>query len=299
YYVAGSGNPSWGAVSLPTDSRPYRCAWHAAGPQVPDCQPGQVVLWDGAGYACQDGTAGSSNGNANSVEIVDSFGNAWDGIQRAQAATFADALSLCESLGGRLPTASEIFAARASNNPHTAIGDINDTSYLWTITRVGQSGERALVRVSDGAATHAAETSQQYFRCIWPSSRSDVLGGANCYGPPDSPCFKTADGALVADKYDRVALDAAGAINECLAAGGRLPDHGEVMALMREGWPNGTNAWQWLGEFIYWYNTGYGYPVYRWSGNGTSGWTYDSNNGGLSPATTYRNFRCVYSTLLK
>ncbi len=299
----GAGDPHYayqsgtGGVTTSDTNRAYRCVWRQEGPALPSCQAGEVVTWDGADYACAAVTAGDSAGSANVIEIVDDFGNAWDGIQR-NAAIYADALTTCEGLGGRLPTASEIYAVRASGNPHDPIGDINSTSYLWTTTQTGSAGNRAQVRVSDGASTQAGEGASTFFRCIWPATRGDVLAGANCYGPPGDECFTS--GTLSADKYDRVALDVAGAINECATLGGYLPDHRQAMKLIHDAWGNGSDAWLWLANAIYWYSSNYGYSVFRWAGDGPPDWEYIySTWGSYSVPTSFRPFRCVYDTGLR
>jgi len=300
----GAGSPHWiydgsrGAVSWGYDARPYRCVWHAQGPDVPACQAGEVAVWRDGAYACQAAVAGSSNGQAYVIEIVDDWGNAWDGIQR-DVLGYPEASALCAGLGGRLPTASELFAVRATGNPHDPIGDINATSYLWTSSPVTQAGERALVRVSDGGASHAPEATPQYVRCVWPSTRGDVLANRNCYGPPGDECFRSPDG-LSLDSYDRPAVDVVTAGHECAAVGGHLAAHHELAELVHAGAPNGSDAYLWLDDFAYWYSGNYGYHLGRWSGVGLPDWEYDQGvHGGVGYGSDYRPFRCVHDRALR
>jgi len=297
---SSAGVESWywssttGARSAASSNRAYRCIWRAMGPAVPTCSATNIVTWTGTLYECSSGAPGTSNNQANVIEIVDDWGNAWDGIQRDHL-PYDEAKSQCESLGGRLPTATEIWAVRSSSNPHNSIGDVTSTSYLWTKMATGDAGRRAVVRISDGASTNSQTSTAQYYRCIWPSRRGDVLAKNNCYGPPGDECFRISDG-LIADSYDRVALDAATAISECLASGGHLADHREAIRLIHSGWPNGENQWLWLNEPMYWYSNNYGYPLMRWSGDGPADWEYST---GMSSPTNLRRFRCVYDQRLR
>ena len=292
-YVSGRGGYSPAA-----DARSFRCVFRPSGPPLPPCQPGQVVNWNGASFSCAQRVDGSSGGQAHVIEIVDDFGNAWDGIQREQAA-WADAQTTCADAGGRLPTASELYAVRAEGNPHDPIGDVTSTSPLWTSTPAAGSGNRILVRVSDGASSQVAEDAVQYFRCIWPASRGDVLAASNCYGPPDDPCFRTGDG-LLADRYDRAAADASAAMEECRAVGGRLPDQRELARLIQSGLDNGSDEWLWIAEPLYWYSGGYGYAVVKWLDAGAPGWepVYPDTASWSDPGSFHR-FRCVYSSRLR
>lgn len=290
--------PGRGGVSLAGDERTYRCIWRQHGPEVPDCPASQVVVWQENGFGCVPGADGDDGGNAFTEAFMDDWGNAWDSVERP-AQAFAEAQAVCQDLGARLPTATEVYAVRFEDNPHPPVGDITDVNFLWTGTRVADAGQRAVVRVSDGGSARAAETTTHYFRCIWPAIRGEVLSGDNCYGPAGEACFRTA-GGVIADKYDRVALDVAGAVNECLASGGHLPDLREVMELQHGGWSNGTDTWNWMGEFVYFYNGGYGYALYKWNGEGHPEWSYANPGwGALSWAYELRPFRCVYSTLLR
>jgi hypothetical protein len=291
---------TYGALTHPTTSYPYRCVFRSSRGGLPPCLAGQIVVDDGTDLACDDPVDGDSDGMANpgGTEILDRFGNAWDTIQRATA-TYDVAVATCTAAGGRLPTASELWGARYGEPVGPAIGDINSTSYLWTSTHSYEPSYQIIVRVSDGDAEHTALSSSQPYRCVWPSTRGDVLAGDNCYGPAGNGCF-AASGNLIADAYDRIALPVPAAIEECRASGGRLPDLREFATLTHAGWTNGSNNWLPINEALYWYSGGYGYLLGRWPGTATTGWSYGKNQGDWGDLTwfySWYGFRCVYSTL--
>lgn len=61
--------------------------------------------------------------------MVDAWGNAWDGSQRA-AATWASAAATCSGLGARLPMPGEVYRVRANQVLVPAIGDATATALL-------------------------------------------------------------------------------------------------------------------------------------------------------------------------
>jgi hypothetical protein len=137
------------------------------------------------------------------------------------------------------------------------------------------------------------------YRCIWPSTRGDAFGSRDCHGEPANACFQT--GVRRWDRYDRPAVSETTATFECAALGGRLPNFDDFQQLVAAGTPNGSNAWLWISETMYWQSGNYGYAVGKWSGTGPSGWTFDQSAGyaDLSFASDKRSFRCVFSTELK
>ncbi|MBN2498332.1 MAG: hypothetical protein JXR96_27325 [Deltaproteobacteria bacterium] len=301
-----------GSYTLTGDAYPFpfRCVWRSSGPALPDCQADEITRWNGASFFCVTSRDGTSNGNANQgIEYKDDWGNAWDGLER-NAATFSAAETTCTDLGGRLPTASELWAVRNRPdpgdgsdpyfNPHGYAGNSTDTNPLWTTTHTSQPGQRALVQVAQGTSSQNAESASRHFRCIWPAERGDVLGGRNCYGPPGQECFTT-DSGVVADTYDRVALDVAGAINDCASSGGHLPDLREITELVHSGWPNGTDGVCWTDEAIFHDALMTAtYASYRWSGAGSSDWEYAGTGGdGILLPEDFIHFRCVYSERLR
>ena len=301
---SGVGTDEWRPVfsstteRLPaTSSASYRCVWNEALEASPTvCAPGQIQNWDGNQFTCSSSVSGSSGGNANLTEFVDAWGNAWDADQRG-ATDYATALSVCQSGGGRLPTPTELYRLRANQavSGVTPIGTASDTAYLWTNIVGSAANAKIGIRVSDGTTTSLGIANSASYRCIWPTTKGNVLAGRSCYAQPSSGCYQ-ADG-LRMDDFDRPALPQASASNECAFYGGRLPDQDEFQSLVHSGAHNGSNVWLWLDEPIYWYNNNFGYAIGRWSGIGTNAWAYNSSagTGSLSNSTTYQAFRCVFS----
>ena len=208
---------------------------------------------------------------------------------------FASAGATCQGLGGRLPTATEVFRVRANNGLVLSIGSASDTNFLWTSAVSNSADERLAIRVSDGTAQNSDIVNQnRAFRCVWPGSAGDVLSGRACYGLPAESCFQ--DGNLRIDRYDRAAVSHAAAAHECKQSGGRLPELDELQSLIHAGAPNGTNAFLWLTNPIA--NSNPLIAVARWSGTGANNWNWDVNNGSWASNTTAFGFRCVWSDRL-
>ena len=289
-YSTGNGERS-GATS----TRPYRCVWHQKVNTYPTCGTTDGLNRVQNSYVCAPSVNGDSQGNANpsGISITDHWGNDWDLLQRG-AVTFTEADEACEALGARLPTASEVYAVRADQSLTDSIGDSNAVSYLWTKTVAPDASSQMTIRVSDGMTTALSKTATTPYRCIWPSSKGDVLSGRSCY----FGCF-TPDSTLIADSFDRAALPVSAAVEECKAAGGHLPDLREFQELVQQGWENGSNTWLWVNESLYWYSGHYGHAAARWSGVGTGAWARTTTTGTMFPASSSLGFRCVYSNRVK
>lgn len=288
-------NGTFGSLSRPNGNYAYRCIWRVKKNTLPTCKTSEVLTSASGKWSCTPGQKGTSAGKA-SVETLDNVDNAWDGLERS-AKTYADASKLCTSLGGRLPTTSELYNVRATGNPHKSIGTSSNTNYLWTRTPEYRSAYRVALRISDGAVTSYTESTTRPFRCIWPARSNDVLTGKNCFGPPTNPCFKSKEGLKI-DTYDRPALDIVSALYECKQSGGMIPNAREWARVIHQGLPNGSNNWLWINHPMYWYNGGYGYALARWSGAGSSAWTYTNqgpNHASVGYGYSRYRFRCVYS----
>ncbi len=299
---AGKGTEYWhyqyssyGTNSYATNSRPYRCIWRMKRPAWPTCKKGEIIVKSGGKLTCKAGGQGSSGGKA-LLQKMDSWGNAWDGLERGQQ-TYDNAVKVCQSFGGRLPTATELYSVRAGN-PHIAIGSTSNNNYLWTQTPSYQHNYHVALRLSNGAATSYPNSSSRPYRCIWPAKRNEILHGSNCYGPPGSECFKTSEG-LFTDSYDRPAIDVVAAAYDCKFSGGRLLQLRDFTRLIYQGMPNGTNSWLWIIHPMYWYRGGYGYALVRWSGVGTPSWAYTNPYSSLDWWNRYHHFRCVYSPFIQ
>ncbi len=295
YFNISSSNSS------PTGSQKVRCVWHKKKPALPTCgNVSDVLKWNGTEFVCEASVSGSSNGNAyNSDEKIDSWGNAWDGVQRP-GQYYEDAKADCESMGGRLPTATELYKVNATTPivSGSSIGTTGQTGYLWTTIKTYTVNQNIAMRISDGATQRVYTTSnstsyKRPYRCIWPISKSDILIGVNCNGAPGNECFTT--DSLIVDSYDRVALDHAAAVNDCMASGGHLPDGGEYAMLIHEGLVNGSNEWLWMSEAIY----SNSIQMLRWNGTGSTTWPNSTNRFTSSSYSTNRKFRCVYHKILK
>ncbi len=299
---SGIGREDWtyrysnyGNNSSASSNRPYRCIWRAKRAAWPTCKKGEILVYDKGKLICKAGAQGSSGGKA-LLQKMDSWGNAWDGLERGQQ-TYENAVKVCKSFGGRLPTASELYKVR-NGNPHIAIGSGSNNNYLWTITPDYRNKYHVLIRLSNGSSTTYSDTSSHPYRCIWPAKKSDVLHKHNCYGPPGNECFKTKDG-LIFDSYDRPSINVVGASFDCKFSGGRLPTLRDLTRVIHQGAPNGTNSWLWLMNPTYWYHNNYGYSLGRWSGVGSSSWNYNSSRGGVGSNTSSYRFRCIYSPYIQ
>ncbi len=302
----GTGDDHWAftgwgtkaSLASPSGKYNYRCIWRTKDKALPTCTAGKVIKLSGGDLNCETAVKGTSKGKAQS-EKIDQWNNAWDGVERGSYATYANAVQLCKLYGGRLPTATELYRVRASGNPHKTIGSTSNSNYLWTSTPSYQSSYRVTMRVSDGKLTAYKESSTRPYRCIWPGSISDVLYRGNCHGPPGKECFATSD-AMLADSYDRPALDMVSAAYECKQSGGHLPDSREFARLTHVGWTNGSNNWLWIQEPVYWYSGAYGYAMGRWSGVGTSSWDWrKSTYGTITYGYNKNRFRCLYTPYLR
>ena len=301
----GAGNALWDVrpgtmgVIPKTSSIPYRCVWRETfedqGASMTTCGAGEDQLWSGAAFSCKAAVDGDSAGKAIS-QFMDAWGNAWDGQDRG-ASNYATAKGICANLGARLPSASELWRVRVNNALVAPLPNAS-TAWLWSHAPEYRVNYRSLLRASDGAYTAVPETSAVAFRCIWPSSKGDVMGGRSCYGPANDPCYQS--GRLRMDRYDRAALTAPAAAWECDQVGGRLPTESDLARLIHSGAPNGSNAWLWMNRPIYWYNGGYGYALGRWSGVGPATWGYDAGTQGtLSYEYNPNRFRCVFTDELR
>ena len=253
----------------------------------------QVLQWDGSAWVCVDSrTTGLSAGQANGYELVDDWGYAWDGIQRAPK-TWAEAKAACEADGGRLPTVTELYRNNAGSTGTGNISTPSDTAYLWTLIASDQANTRVGVRLSDGAINYPGETSTYAFRCVWPDHTSTAFEGDYCYGPPGTEC-KPYGFVWNVDKMDRPALREAAAANECNFYNASLPTQQEFAELVQFGWENPSNSWLWMAESKYLHSGNYGYALGRWSADPQPWWGFDAGTDGtLTQGTSGERFRCI------
>lgn len=287
--------------ATPLSSYKVRCVWHQKKPELPLCpESDDVLVWDGTGFVCESAVTGSSAGQAyNSDEQIDPWGNAWDGVQRP-GQFYAEAAKDCASMGGRLPTATELYRVNATTPivAGSSIGTTGQTGSLWTNIQTYEVNKHIAMRISDGETervfiTEANTTYKRPYRCIWPAKKSDILTGINCNGVPGSGCFET--DRLIVDTHDRVDLDYTSAVNDCIASGGHIPDGGDYANLIHEGLENGGNSWLWVSNAIHASNL----QVIRWSGVGAATWPTSTDRSSNVAHSTNTHFRCVYHKNLK
>ena len=221
--------PQFQAISASIAS-PYRCVWKEkleAAPTV--CAGNQNQVWNGTSFACVASTAGTSCANnecgavPNGAEISDAWGNAWDQVDRVPA-DFATAAQACTDLGGRLPTVSELYRVGSHQTTTRPIG--SSVSPLWTLAPAHQANMQVTIRLSDARIGRSNHSTATAYRCVWPSTRGNVLDKVSCVGnPADGSCVQTA--GFRYDREDRPALSQPSAAWECAFAGGRLPTASE------------------------------------------------------------------------
>lgn len=300
----GVGTDAWDASptalitwTAPTTQLGYRCVFRPRLGALPSCGAGQAIRRNGATFECETITAGDSGGGASpgGAQFVDGWGNAWDAGERA-AANAATARTTCAALGARLPTPTELFAVRFNQSVVTPLGTAGTTAWLWSSVPWGTGIDHAVGRLSDGATSVVGDGVAIPFRCVWPASRTEVLSGAGCYGPPDAPCLALGD--LRIDALDRVPLLQGQAVEECSLAGGHLLALDEWIDAIEAGATGGSG--QWLHAANLQYPGGFGNALVKWSGTGSSGWTFTWGvSAEFTGVGTPRAFRCGFSPTLR
>lgn len=259
-------------------------------------------------HACVTKANGNPNGQQNPSNFqpyIDDWGNAIDFQQRA-AATFANAKNACESRGGRLPLATELYRLRYNQGVvPNELGQSGTATqdYLWTMNPSYRDNYHIQLRLSDGSATDVASNGAATapYRCIWPASRPSAFSGHACYGAPGAPCFEA--GRLRTDRFMRARIPQASAQWECRYLGGRLAKVGEVAELRQAGMPNTVSGqWEWTSEWSYHSNGNtYIYMTSRGNKAAVADW---QNNQGIAEAgwDTYGNyygFRCLFTDIME
>jgi hypothetical protein len=300
----GAGNVAWtisgngGGAAATTASLSYRCVYRSKQGALPVCSSSELIQQQANGsYQCIPKVNGSSSGQGNGSEFVDALGNAWDGAQRG-AASWSTASDTCQALGGRLPTPTEIYAVRANQSDRPSLGTASSLEGLWTKTPAYLSGNRVLTSVAAGEMNHSPESNPHPYRCIWPSTRSNVLSGAQCLGPAASgQCFRIGDD-FIFDAQNRAPQFAATAIETCLESGGSLLDTRDFAQMIHGGAPGGVNdQYLWLADFTN--NGNSGHAIGQWSGTGTTAWRYDTPFAGAGHYQSSYAVRCGYTTRLR
>ncbi len=221
--------------------------------------------------------------------VSDPWGIQWDGLERA-GASFAVAQSECTAIGGRLPTATELY--RVSANQSAAVGQSTHTNFIWSIVPHTGSAtllNRVTVRLSDGATSGAPDDTESFYRCVCPGPQPISFGGNNCNGPPGGGCFplSTGNGRYQIDVEDRPALPKGSAVWECTFNHGHLASLTTLVEAVDQGIPNGTNTWLYSAD-----DSGQARStLFKWSGNG-AGWMLPENLNSDARHVAY-GFRCT------
>lgn len=229
-------------------------------------------------------------GEAAENYILDPWGFIWDAIPR-ESANWEAANSNCASLGGRLPTPTEIFR----NNKSTGSGiNFNGTltSYLWT-NIPSFTNTYTIERVSDGTTAQGAIASTYQYRCVWPINDISTFKGSNIYSDPGEPGFTmNIDGKkFVMDTKTRPRLTYYAALREAAFYKAFIPTETMFTAAIRAGLPNGLGIsteehWHWTSDHEGWNGNGFLNGLVRWAGtspdfddtNSTySSWGYNAN----------------------
>ena len=273
------------------------------------CPSGQTACPDGCvdldadnrncgacGTVCDVGQKclhGSCSGMPNGYPLVDAWGYMWDGIQRP-ARTWQDAVADCESVGARLPTATELYRNSATQTNVSPLGEPHQTSWLWTLIPTNHDDvRRALVRWSDGGTNSSPESTPHNYRCVWPDHTGDAFEGDFCNGTPGSECATVGLWWNV-DTFDRPALDFAAAVNECAFYHASIPTMREAQELIQTGWSNPSSSWLWVADSATWYLDNFGMAMVRWTSSPQPQWGYDAGtDGSRSQSTALRAFRCI------
>ncbi|MCP4131135.1 MAG: hypothetical protein GY754_09160 [bacterium] len=214
-----------------------------------------------------------SGGNINGYDFsgsaaggyrTDSWGGVWDDTMRPKA-NLANACATCESLGGRLPTPTEIF--RNSSNGHGSHIVGTETTYLWTNIEYSAT-QNVTVRMSDGATSQTTNTSSIQYRCYYPDKDRSYFYGRSVYGPPGEEAFTlTSNGVTYyMDKYDRPLLRYNSAVREAAFYHASVPPQRTYTEAIKSGLPNGLNLETWTSDQEGKSEKGYLNGVVKWSG---------------------------------
>lgn len=225
----------------------WECAAYGGGgsgvvPETDCAGPYKALQFQGGKFICVDlPQTGTSKGSAKGFEIVDSWGYAWDGVER-HAATWTLAAQHCASLGGRLPTITELY--RVSIAHKADVGTTYDTNYLWSRTQWAP-GQHGRVKLTDGAVTGTNDTTAGPYRCVWPNNTANWFTGNHCYGEPESECYLTgpASKRYNIDKLDRPAVPYVAALDECNFYNASVPTQLDFAEAITDGLPNGSNQY--------------------------------------------------------
>lgn len=195
--------------------------------------------------------------------------------------------------------------------------------WMWTSDQAGKNATQFLVgalrwtgTAPDFGFANPADFTWVYktyqaktyaYRCIYyPVDKSyagpqsaDCAGGCTTLTLPDSSGDK-----IWLDSFDRAppaSLDVA--IDTCRQKGGHLASERDLMEAIRQGLPNGSNAWIWTSDLAVGAVTTNAVRAHivRWTGTDkkfTDGYNTYSTWSGVTGATT-RPYRCMWTNELR
>jgi hypothetical protein len=233
----GQDNCSGSCVDLQTNGQNCGTCGTACGANE-ECSAGKCVI------ACKT----LLNGTA----IDDKAGYFWDGLERA-ASGFDAAKTTCEGIGGRLPTASELY--RVSATQTATVGQTSNTNYLWSLVP-HSAATHVRVRLSDATGSTAADTTSLNYRCVCPPPLPSAYVGGNCMGPVGTACYALdAEGKRYnMDVQDRAPLSKGAAIWECAFYRGHLARPLQYAEAIKQGIGTGSGVWLHTADEVHYNN---------------------------------------------
>ena len=222
------------------------------------------------------------------------------------AAAWAAAHDTCWKTGGHLPRSTELAELIGQGLPG------GSGANLWTSDQLGYNGTQFLAAVMrwtgldrrfpfeytggpDLTATWAYKTDAGYpFRCIYYPIDPMFQPPATCNGGCN---VRSAGGpavTIVFDMADRPTATVAAAIADCAATGGYLASERDLTEAIRDGLPNGTNA------YLNTWDVGQGnVTIVNWAGvNQTFNDQYSAFMTWSDPVTP-RPYRCMWTNELR
>jgi hypothetical protein len=228
-------------------------------------------------------------GGAADGYILDPWGYIWESQVRT-ATNWNAANSNCTSMGGRLPTPTEVFR----NNLATGSGILpatDSTTYFWT-NIPAYAGAYITIRTSNGSTTYYSATSNISYRCVWPLKDEATFKDAYIYSDPGDPGFQIEINGqkFFMDTKSRPRLTYNAALREAAFYKAFIPTESMMTAAIKAGLPNGLGLggtyWHWTSDHEGWNGTQFLVGIVCWSEIDTafddtnstySSWNYITN----------------------
>jgi hypothetical protein len=269
--AAGETNCTGSCVNVDTNPQNCGTCGNACG-QNEECSAGKCVI------ACK---------TLLNQSVTDPWGFSWDGLEPS---AFSAAQTTCEGIGGRLPTASELYRVAATQS--ATVGQTIHTNFLWSMVPYDATSH-VRVRLSDANTSTAADTGSLNYRCVCPPPLPKAYTGGNCNGPVGTACYGLdSDGKRInVDVQDRAPLSKGGAIWECAFYRGHLARPIQLAEAIQQGIAQGSNTWLHTGDDVH-YSNG---ALVSWKDNASWLFQYTAaaNAMSWSGTTNFRPFRCA------